>query len=80
MTEQDHVKLSLFLVKNKDVFSNSLYDLPGTDVVQHRIETGNNFPVRQRMYRAAPAARREIEKQVEEMLKHGIIKKSESAH
>ena len=76
MTEEDYSKLVVFLAKNQDVFSKSPYDLPGSNVLMHRIETGDAQPVRARMFRTTPQARQEIEKQIDNLLKHGIIEES----
>ena len=78
MSQADHDELANFLVKNKDVFSTSLADLPGTHLVTHRIETGNALPIRRRIYAATPENKIEIEKQMEEMLAHGLVKESTS--
>ena len=80
MSDSEYDELSMFLVKNKDMFAKSMYDLPGTDVVQHKIDTWGLVPPRQRLYRTTPAAKREIEKQVKEMLEHGIIEESKAAY
>jgi len=80
MSDSEYDELSMFLVKNKDMFAKSMYDLPGTDVVLHKIDTGGLVPPRQRLYRTTPAAKREIEKQVKEMLENGIIEESKAAY
>ena len=80
MSEEDYTKLSTFLAKNRDMFAKSLYDLPGTDVVHHKINTGDQVPPRERLYRTKPAAKREIEAQLKEMLKHNIIEESNASY
>ena len=66
MSEEDYTKLSIFSAKNRDMFAKSLYDLPGTDVVQHKIDTGDQEPPRERLYRTTPAQKREVEAQLKE--------------
>ena len=80
MSEEDYTKLSTLLTKNRDIFAKSLYDLPGTDVMQHKIDTGDRVPPRERLYRKTPAQKREIEAQLEEMLKHNIIEESDASY
>ncbi|GFR01420.1 transposon Ty3-I Gag-Pol polyprotein [Trichonephila clavata] len=46
--------------------------------VKHRINTGDNLPVKQRAYRVSPAERRIIHDEVGKMLDRGIIQPSES--
>ena len=59
----------------KDVMS----DLPGkTELVEHRIETGEAKPVRLPPYRLPHAYRDIVKKELEEMEKYGIIEKSTS--
>lgn len=76
-TEQKR-RLLIFLGKNADVFSKSSNDIGCTNVYQHRIETGNNPPYRQRPYRQTPAVRQIIEDHVQQMLADGIIVESNS--
>jgi len=64
------------LFRNIDLFSSSAYDIPGTDLVQFRIETGDTLPIRQRAYRHNPPERKQIAKEVEELLQHDIIEPS----
>jgi transposase InsO family protein len=75
--EQKH-QLQLFLDKNKDRFSTSMSGLGQSDMFPHKIDTGNDRPVTQRFYRAAPKIRQEIDNQVEELLRHGLIEPSTS--
>ena len=77
LSEGDYFKLVNFLAKNQDVFAKSLADLPGTDLILHKIDTGDAPPFRQRMFRTTPEARKEISRQTEEMLKMGIIRESD---
>jgi hypothetical protein len=50
----------------------SLMDLPGTDILLHRIDTETHPPVRKRAYRHSPADRAEISRQTDEMLRRII--------
>ena len=76
MTAEELTIMTEFLVANKDMFSQGMSDLPGSDLVKHRIETGDAQPIKQRAYRTSPAEQTEIMKQTQEMLKLGVIKPS----
>lgn len=71
-------RLQSFLLKNSDVFATDLSQLGKTHLYQHRIETHNACPVRQRAYRTSPEIRKEQDRQVEEMLENDIIEPSTS--
>ena len=53
-------------------------DFKGTDLVQHRIETGDAMPIRKAPYRIPFALRREVDNQIQDMLKKGVISESNS--
>ena len=77
-SKSDYIKLVQFLAKNKDLFATKLSDVPGTDVIEHKIEVTSEKPIRLRAYRTTPAARAEIERQLDEMLEQGVISESDS--
>ena len=66
------------LTKFSDVFSTGPNDYGRTDLVTHRIRTGDASPVRQRAYRASPTVRNEIRKQVDTLLDQDVIEESHS--
>ena len=49
-----------------------------TSLVQHVIDTGDAMPIKQRPYRGSPDVKKEIDRQVDEMLKNGIMQESVS--
>ena len=51
-------------------------EFKGTDLVEHRIITGDAKPVRKSPYRVPYALREEMETQVRDMLKKGVIEPS----
>jgi hypothetical protein len=65
---QDFDRLVTLLYANKDLMATSLLDLPGTDIMLHRIDTGDSPPIRTRQFRHSPSDRAEIARQVQEML------------
>ena len=75
---EDLNKLIKLLYDNIDLFATSLADIPGIDVMLHKIDTGNSPPMNKRSYRHSPADRVEIAKQTEEMARAGIIEESDT--
>src|SRR5208282_5247108 len=79
VTGHDLDKLITLLYKNLDLVATSLNDLPGTDIMLHRIDTGSSAPIRTRSYRHSPADNAEISRQVHEMREAGVIEESDTA-
>jgi hypothetical protein len=71
-------ELIRLLYRKRDLMATSVEELPGTDLLMHRIDTGTNPPVRKRTYRHSPADRAETSKQTQEMLRGGISEESDS--
>ena len=78
LTGNDLDNLIRLLYENLDLFASELADMPGSDVMLHRIDTGDSPPIRRRSYRHSPADRAEISRQVEEMERAGIVEPSDS--
>jgi hypothetical protein len=53
-------------------------DFKGTGVVQHKIETGDALPIRKAPYRVPFALRQEVDNQIQDMLRKGVIRESNS--
>jgi hypothetical protein len=68
------VPKELFHLRN--VFATNLQELGKTNLYKHTIDTGDSKPIKCRPYRTSPAAKREIQKQIDEMLKNNIIEHS----
>jgi len=77
LTDSDFYKLCILLYTNRDIFSTGPYDLGRTNLVCHRIDTGNAVPIRQRVYRQPLQLRRDIEQQTSDLLHAGIIEPSD---
>ena len=77
---EDDVKEKLrgLLCKYGDVFSAGEYDLGDTSVVRHTIDTGCNRPVKQQLRRQPVHLLEDIDKEVEHMLKAGVIEPTSS--
>ena len=79
LTREECRQLQMAMAARKHLFAKGKGDLGRTDIVQHRIHTGDQPAIKQRV-RRYPAARREEERQlVEDMLAIGIIQESNSA-
>ena len=61
-----------------DVFSVSGSPLGKTDVVYHRIDTGDSPPIRQHPRRLSPNHREEVENLIQGMLEKGVVQPSHS--
>lgn len=66
------------LCKYSAAFAKSKYDLGQTDLVQHRINTGDATPVKQTPHRMAITKRAAAKEEVERMYQQGIIEPSAS--
>ncbi|KAK9730865.1 Reverse transcriptase (RNA-dependent DNA polymerase) [Popillia japonica] len=53
-------------------------ELGKTDLITHHIDTGNASPIKQRQYPLSPAMREHLNKEIDEMLRLGIIQPSKS--
>jgi transposase InsO family protein len=80
LTDEERAVLEPVLVKyRKTFYVEGSNDFPGTDLVEHEIDTGNTRPIRRPPYRVPYALRDELDRQVETMLDKGIIEPSASA-
>jgi len=78
VSETDREKLIELLQRHVSAFAMSETDLGRTDIVKHRIETGDAIPVRQPLRRQPPAHLDAIQKHVSSMLKQDVIRPSDS--
>ena len=74
----DFEELVNLLYRNIDLFANSLQEIPGCDLIKHRIDTSGSPPIAKRSYRLSPADQKEADRQVDEMLASGILELSNS--
>ncbi|KAK3744792.1 hypothetical protein QZH41_014779, partial [Actinostola sp. cb2023] len=72
-------RLSALLIEYADIFACSPGDLGRTNLVEHRINTGDTIPIKQPARRLPMHRRAEAEEHVKKMLNDGIIKPSSSA-
>ena len=55
-----------------------MHDLVGTDIVYHNIDTGYAKLVRKRAYRQSPEMMKEMQRQVKDMLRAGVVEECDS--
>lgn len=80
LTDRQKEELAGFLLSNRDVFATNLKELGHTHLQTMPIDTQQHPPVKMRPYRASPVVKKEIDKQVTEMLENGIISPSTSPY
>jgi len=71
--EEYKIKLRQLLLRNSAAFSKNELDLGFTDLVMHRIDTGDARPVRQQLRRYPPAHLDIIDQHLQDMQRQGII-------
>ena len=76
VTSEQKEQLKSLLNQYSDILSVNEYDMGLTDMIQHEIDTGSERPVRQQLRRTPVAYHQIIEKQIQEMLKQGLIEPS----
>ena len=78
LSEDQKSRLYQFLGNNRDIFAKDISELGVTNLHTHTIHTGNAPPVSSAPYRQTPKMRTELERQLEDMKRHGIIEESNS--
>ncbi|KAK7925333.1 hypothetical protein WMY93_007643 [Mugilogobius chulae] len=76
LSEQQQEQLSALLVKWEKVFAQHDEDFGRTNLVQHRIPTGDAAPVRERYRPIPPLLYKEVKSLLSGMLEQGVIKES----
>jgi transposase InsO family protein len=77
---QQKQQLTITLMKHADRFSMKGENMERTDSVQHEIDTKDRRPFRERLRQYSPAIQEVIMREVETMLKQGVIVPSKSAY
>ena len=78
ISAEEGYKLKSLIDEYNDVFAIDPMEVGRTDLVQHRIDTGGQTPLRQPPRRIPFSLRAKVEKMVQEMLDTGIIEHSSS--
>lgn len=76
LSKQQQEELCTLLLKWKDAFANHDEDFGRTDLVQHRIHTGDAAPIRERYRPLPPLMYKEMKGLLVEMLEKGVIRES----
>ena len=71
-------QLKQMLERYSNVFSKDEWDLGWTDIVTHKIDVGDNKPIRQRMRRYPPSHLEAIDKHLSDMLRQGVVEPASS--
>lgn len=78
LDENQKKSFKFFLLQERDVFSSGLEDIGRTGIVQHKIDTGDQRPIKQAPRRLPLSKKVEAESCVKEMSDKGIIEPSSS--
>ena len=78
LTLDQRSQLQRLIQESQDVFSLHDNDLGNTDLVQHRINTGDNIPIKQAPRRIPIAKQGEVSSMLQEMRDQGVIEPSQS--
>ena len=78
VTAEYKTQLKDLLTEYKDIISSDELDLGRTELVEHRIDTGDARPVRQTLRRSPAAYAHIIDEQLETLMKQGIIEPTNS--
>jgi hypothetical protein len=78
LNEQQQSRLIKLIKSKHEAFQMCESDIGLTNLIEHKIDTGNHSPIKQRQHRLPQALHGEVEKQVKELLDADIIQKSES--
>ena len=78
LPRDEREKLTDVLMEYEDVFSKSKMDIGCTQLIEHRVDTGDSPPMASAPRRVPVALEEKVDKMVEELLAHNIIRPSES--
>lgn len=78
LAEAEVIELRKILLKNYDCFAWDEETLGRTEVLVHKVPTGDHPSIRQRQYAVPTVAQEAMREQVEEMLKKKVIRESNS--
>ncbi|CAH2088138.1 unnamed protein product [Euphydryas editha] len=76
MNDEERREITKICYKYRDIFYSENIPLSFTHAVKHKLRLTDQTPIFVRSYRQAPQQRNEIQKQVDNLLKQGIIRES----
>ncbi|KAI5645124.1 integrase core domain-containing protein [Phthorimaea operculella] len=77
LTESQQITANLIIEKFKNI-STDTKPLGRTHLVEHRIDTGDHPPIKQRCYRLSPEKQKALHKEVDDMVRLDVIEPCES--
>lgn len=76
LTSEQTLALDNLIQEMKDTIGNGL---GRTNLIEHRIDTGDSLPIKQRQYPFSPPIMKELEAEIEDMLEKDVIETSYSS-
>ena len=80
MTFEQRQTAEALMSEFSDIFSTEERPYGRTDLIKLHIDVGRARPIKQRAYRVSPHMQREVDKQIQKLLKHDIIRPSNSPY
>eukprot|EP00111_Clytia_hemisphaerica_P008207 TCONS_00023902-protein len=80
LNAEQEKKIDQLVEEYSTLFPDASQPLGSTNRVEHKIELLDPTPIRQQPYRVGPFKRKEIESQVQDLLRKGIIRESKSEY
>ena len=78
LSEEQKITFSALIEEFSDIIAEENGELGLTDLIEHKIDTGNAAPIKQPPRRLPPFKREAVEEQLEELVKQGRIEESSS--
>jgi hypothetical protein len=78
LNTQQKEEFRRLMKKFEEIFVRTKNELGRTNVVKHKINTGDAKPIKQKPYRAVGHRKQVIKEEIEKMLEKGVIRKSKS--
>ena len=79
LTEDQQKQVQKLIDQYEETFAATLQEIGTTPLVKHIIHTGDAAAIRQRPYRVSPKQREVIDKELDQMIEKGLVRKSTSA-
>ena len=73
LTDGQQVKAEEFIRSKAHIFSRSQFDIGRTDILRHRIDTGENMPHYEQLRRHPTSQLPVIDEHIDQMLRHDVI-------
>ena len=78
LSKEQEARFSALIEEYKDIMAEQPGELGLTDLLEHRIDTGEATPIKQPPRRLPPFKRKAVDKQLDELLEQGRIEESSS--